>query len=819
MRFWHRCGRASYRLRGNWVLMAALLTACSGDYSGGTATGNGSGGGTGAEARSMEEFFGSSVQPRLDFCRTCHVPGGISDVENGRDFMLGSDRSQDLANLEAAWERLGENNPTSRILLMASGQETPHSGGVPWPVGSDGYKAMDTLLKCFADTAGCAALLAGAGGGTVTELPLLGSSRAKTLWASYCEGKPDDAVLPADPRALIRPGINTGKAVYYNAYYEDCHAVFPEEEQAPKSCGVYRARRDRGQAAFTDTLAGGNTSAADFNNTWESWGLSERPQNFDEMYTLRYGLNNAPFPNPYPLPGEDPNLTNGGSGKLPLGMRQSKDANGKWTGTIGSVACFSCHGGQIGDPAVDPEGSLITLKNLGLGNSNGDTVMNGNDASALGGLGITLPVSLDLLNLGVDQRGQNNAVGGFELLFMLLDYDSLGLNPNAVKLVQNSIQPHPTGEAQDTPAWWNYGHRPRKFFDAGQSIDSTRIVMAAGLGELTDVLSLDGKAYRNRIEQFDQDLASFFLSLESPVYPGAVDTQLAEQGAVLFHTKDLWAQAGNAGKPHPLGGNGACAGCHGAYSPRFVNDTAYLETPVLEGVAGHISPLDVIGTDSARADHLTPYLREIYGTTFWGYADGAPGWVSPDDKNLVVELLDDGLPGRPQGACGWERGVIGYQAPPLYGTWATAPYFHNGSVPTIEQVLKSSDRPPIWRRKLQTIGPVTGFDQSLSRAYDYERVGWKHDVLACGEIPGTLLLNCNPVNPDAPSITQLIENVLQSTINWGALATIPDLSPGAIDKRLVYDTRKIGNGNQGHDFTDALTDQERKAIIEYLKTL
>jgi len=29
----------------------------------------------------------------------------------------------------------------------------------------------------------------------------------------------------------------------------------------------------------------------------------------------------------------------------------------------------------------------------------------------------------------------------------------------------------------------------------------------------------------------------------------------------------------------------------------------------------------------------------------------------------------------------------------------------------------------------------------------------------------------------------------------------------------------LGQGNGGHDFADALTDQERQAIIEYLKTL
>jgi hypothetical protein len=35
----------------------------------------------------------------------------------------------------------------------------------------------------------------------------------------------------------------------------------------------------------------------------------------------------------------------------------------------------------------------------------------------------------------------------------------------------------------------------------------------------------------------------------------------------------------------------------------------------------------------------------------------------------------------------------------------------------------------------------------------------------------------------------------------------------------VYDTKQAGYGNGGHYFGDALSDGERKAVIEYLKTL
>ena len=101
----------------------------------------------------------------------------------------------------------------------------------------------------------------------------------------------------------------------------------------------------------------------------------------------------------------------------------------------------------------------------------------------------------------------------------------------------------------------------------------------------------------------------------------------------------------------------------------------------------------------------------------------------------------------------------GYLAPPLDGVWVTAPYFHNASVPTLESVLNSSIRPKYWSRSFET------------PQYDYENPGWKFSV------------------HDQPT------------------------------ERIIYNTTLPGYGNFGHYFGDKLTDAERKAVIEYLKTL
>jgi hypothetical protein len=151
--------------------------------------------------------------------------------------------------------------------------------------------------------------------------------------------------------------------------------------------------------------------------------------------------------------------------------------------------------------------------------------------------------------------------------------------------------------------------------------------------------------------------------------------------------------------------------------------------------------------------------------------------------------------------------------------WATAPYFHNGSVPTVEAVLNSADRPQIWQRKLQTLNGITGFDQGLASAYDFQNLGWQHSALSCDQMPGGSAQNCNPLSPAGPSVPELIQSLLDNTLNWAALLSPPGITQDQLATRLVYDTRRLGNGNGGHAFADALSDAQRKAIVEYLKTL
>jgi RoxA-like, cytochrome c-like len=115
----------------------------------------------------------------------------------------------------------------------------------------------------------------------------------------------------------------------------------------------------------------------------------------------------------------------------------------------------------------------------------------------------------------------------------------------------------------------------------------------------------------------------------------------------------------------------------------------------------------------------------------------------------------------------------GYAATPLTGVWANYPYLHNGSVPTLYHLLgPASERPRI-------------FHVMAARRFDRERIG--QELFA------------------EPSDARLSE--MELLRRYGP-------------SRDWFDTTRLGSGNGGHDFWSRIrTDANRRALIEYLKTL
>lgn len=763
-------------------------------------------------ATDASTFFAARVQPEMDYCRVCHIPDGVADTDEGKRFQLSSDPIQDYDRTYAAWQAMGGEVQSNPLLVENADPSEPHSGGKNWPYDSEAYRSVMLLLSCWSDPTNCEF---GVATDTTTPFPLLAEGhRGGHAWNRFCANRTDDAVLPPDPRTLIQPGVNEGGAVYFNAYYKDCHVSASPENADPTTCGEWRERIERGATLLkgngaqgaagnfignfpaTDVLPTMSTSATAYNNMWLTWGLQERPDNYDELIANRWGVVLSPEPNSYPLPGEDPNETNGGSGQLPTALTQLREADGSWSGKI-VATCHMCHSGQVGLPTEEGLPGQIYGTN------------------SLSDIGVMardmLPAGYSLMFVTGTLLTQTRGLGNITN-FQLFNALSLPTTPENIPSWLLEQTSGGTG-SEDPPVWWNYGHRPLKFFDGGMSSDAQRIAISAYIPMMVNnPYPGNTEGAFEWIEKHDQDAVAWLLSRRSPAYPSDIDTALAEQGAVLFHSKNLWAEEGNAAREKPRGGNGSCASCHGAYSPRFVNDPRYLEDPALEGIAGYIVPRDLIGTDPRRVDGNDQQVAQTFENDWFGY---------PEQKGTENDCGDQNLD-RIRG----DR-ENGYLAPPLYGVWASAPYFHNGSVPNVWEVLKSTDRKPFWRRVSAPnetgLDVVMGFDPSFERAYDQEHMGWKYEELSCGVENGLIpLLECDPTDPTAnPLLDQVLSDIYA---NGGFAWNVPNLlmtplTNRQIEDRKIYNTRIYSQDNGGHTFTDVLTDRERRAIIEYLKTL
>ncbi len=157
-----------------------------------------------------------------------------------------------------------------------------------------------------------------------------------------------------------------------------------------------------------------------------------------------------------------------------------------------------------------------------------------------------------------------------------------------------------------------------------------------------------------------------------------------------------------------------CATCH-AIGSEFV---------------GKVIEIDEIGTDPERMSSFTEALAERMNT------------------------LGTGRPWR----FSHFRSTNGYAAMPLDGLWLRAPYLHNGSVPTLQDLLKPVDERPavFWR----------GYE-----VYDYDKVGF---------------------------------------VSQGA---------GAEAAGFRFDASLRGNGRQGHLYGTELDAGQKQDLLEYLKTL
>ena len=215
----------------------------------------------------------------------------------------------------------------------------------------------------------------------------------------------------------------------------------------------------------------------------------------------------------------------------------------------------------------------------------------------------------------------------------------------------------------------------------------------------SNLLTVNDTAESREVDTHFNDVLSYLYSLRPPKYPKPINNALAKEGAIVYITN--------------------CSKCHGKYG----SNESYPNLLIHESV---------IQTDSLlfKSNYQNPQFINWFNNS----------WFAKSDHPARLEPFN------------------GYIAPPLDGIWATAPYLHNGSVPTLEGVLNSKSRPLYWQRN---------FDNT---DYDYEKLSWQFTIT------------------DAPGDG-------------------------------IYNTSLPGYGNYGHFFGDKLSDKQRKAVIEYLKTL
>jgi hypothetical protein len=252
--------------------------------------------------------------------------------------------------------------------------------------------------------------------------------------------------------------------------------------------------------------------------------------------------------------------------------------------------------------------------------------------------------------------------------------------------------------ASDFPSLWN--QKPRAgmhlHWDGNNdSVDERNL--SASLGTGATPVTLDHVAL-GRVKDW-------IWTLPPPKYPFEMDEALAAKGEAVYQK--------------------LCTECHA--------DHHFREGVVAANAkyVGQVVPIAKIGTDVSR---LNTYTREFASNQYSLY---------PDSEYRFTHF----------------RKTYGYANHPLDGIWLRAPYLHNGSVPTLRDLLTAAkDRPKVFYR---------GYD-----VYDSSKVGFRTDVAQEKE-----------------------------------------------RKFFRYDTALPGNGNGGHEYGTNLTEAEKQSLVEYMKKL
>ncbi len=336
------------------------------------------------------------------------------------------------------------------------------------------------------------------------------------------------------------------------------------------------------------------------------------------------------------------------------------------------------------------------------------------------------------------------------------------------------------------PFLWNAARQDKTQWPGFADNGNDLLGLARNLGEVYGVFAVLHPKKTNGFSLLNRDylgnnsanfeglwrLEELIWKIGPPKWPWQIDQALADTGKEIFDRPSS---------------NGGCVECHGEKpgANRFtirgtwatpIQDVGTdnreckilartVKTGIMEGAKIPFLTERLKATDTAFNVLSTAVLGSIFqkvtsfGTTSaTGAAAGEMAELPPQLEQLegAFRKVKPPAPGLATSAA---KSGCAYEARVLQGIWAAAPYLHNGSVPTLEALLlPASERPASFK-----LGP----------SYDIARVG-----LAIEQTR--------------------FDHTLETT-------DCSDVSSG--------------NSRCGHEYGMALGEQERAALLEYLKTL
>ena len=247
-------------------------------------------------------------------------------------------------------------------------------------------------------------------------------------------------------------------------------------------------------------------------------------------------------------------------------------------------------------------------------------------------------------------------------------------NPVKYGILQQPID-QTIGNSDMVPLWNLKAHKGYAYHWDGLNTNLQEVVLSSAIGDGATLKWVD-RDFRKWNNTNPEDRSSlrrvedYISNLQAPKYPFAIDQPLAASGARVW--------------------DAACASCHAIGGSR----------------TGSVIPLAEIGTDRHRLEMWTPAAAAAYNAYGQGHAWKFSGF----------------------------RTTGGYATGPLEGLWLRAPYLHNGSVPTLGDLLEPPEnRPRLFWRGYDVYDPAkVGF---VSTGPEAERLGTKFDVTEPGNSP------------------------------------------------------------------------------------